>query len=140
MNKITYKTWLTSTVWALIIHVILIVLSILEVFIYSLINPNHEDSFYREHAELTGPYISIFFGFFLFYFAAKYLSGKFNRNKLFIALSLPIIYTIMDFLMVHYSGVNWKEHITIFIISAIVKTLGSILGAFQGSYKKSTDR
>lgn len=136
MNRITYKTWLTITVWALVIHIILIALSILEVFIYSLSNPNHDDNFYTEHAELTGPYISIFFGFILFYLVARFLSIKFDSRKIIIALALPIIYTIMDFLMVHYSGVNWNEHITIFIISALVKSLGSILGTFYGSTKK----
>lgn len=136
MNKITYKTWLRITVWALVIHIILIVLSILEVFIYSLINPNHESSFYKEHAELTGPYISIFFGFIIFYLVARLISKNFTKNKIVIALGLPIIYTIMDFIMVHYSGVNWKEHIIVFIISALVKISGSVLGTFYGGPKK----
>jgi len=138
MSKISYKTWLKITVWALVIHIMLIVLSILEVFIYSLINPNHEDSFYTNHAELTGPYISIFFGFIIFYFVASYLSRTLTIKKIIIALSLPIIYTIMDFLMVHYSGVIWKDHITIFIISFLVKTLGSVLGTFLGNGNKKT--
>lgn len=131
MAIITFKTWLKITVWALAIHIILIILTIIEVFIYSIINPNHEDSFYRDHVEVSGPYISIFFGFILFYFVTRLLSKKFIRNKILIALSLPIIYTIMDFLMVHFSGVYWQEHFIIFIISFIVKTLGSLLGVFK---------
>lgn len=138
MNKITYKTWLKITVWALVIHIILIILSVLEVFIYSLISPNHENSFYKEHAELTGPYISIFFGFFIFYFVARYLSKNFTSKKIILALSLPIIYTIMDFIMVHYSGVNWNDHITIFIISFLAKTFGSVIGTFLGYDRKHT--
>lgn len=134
MNKIqeiTYKTWLKIFVWAILIHITLIVLSVLEVFIYSLFKPNQEDSFYTEHAELTGPYISIFFGFFIFYFVARYLSKDFTRNKIVFALSLPIIYTIIDFLIVHYSGVDWNNHMIIFTISFFVKVLASFLGVFR---------
>lgn len=136
MDKVTTGTWLKLTFWALIIHVILIALSILEVFMYSLIKPNQENSFYTEHAELSGPYISIFFGFILFYFITRFLSKRFTKNKIVIALSLPFIYTIMDFVMVHYSGVNWKEHFVIFFVSFAIKTLGSLLGAFYGIKKK----
>jgi len=129
--EISFKTWLKIFLWAIIIHIILIVLSVLEVFIYSLFNPNLENSFYTEHAELTGPYISIFFGFFIFYFVARSLSKNLVRNKIVIAFSLPIIYTIMDFLMVHYSGVNWDDHMVVFAISFFVKVLASFLGVFS---------
>jgi len=126
----TFKTWLKIIGWAILIHIILIAISVLEVFIFSLFKPDQENSFYTEHAELPGPYISIFFGFILFYLVARSLSKKITENKLFIALALPIIYTIMDFLMVNFSGVNWGEHILIFAISAIVKVSASFLGVY----------
>lgn len=130
MNNFTFKTWLRITAWALAIHIILIAISILEVFIYSLLYPIQEQEYYSEHAQLTGPYISIFFGFFIFYLVARFLTKNLQKNKLSIALLLPAIYTLMDFLIVHFSGVNWKEHLPIFLISALVKTMGSVLGAF----------
>lgn len=132
MANITYKTWIKITIWALVIHIVLIAISILEVFIYSLFKPNQEENFYTEHAQLTGPYISIIFGFIIFYFVAKYLSKKITRKKkIIIALFLPIIYTILDFIMVQYSGVNWNQHLLIFSISALAKLTGSFLGAFH---------
>ena len=122
--------WLKITGWAVLLHVILIVLSIIEVFIYSLVNSGHEHSFYEEHAKFSGPYISIFFGFILFYFVVRFLSKKIIDKKWGIALSLPIIYTIMDFLMVHFAGVDWSEHFMIFMVSFLVKMTGAFLGAY----------
>jgi len=121
---------------ALAIHIILIILSVIEVFIYSKVNPNLENSFYRDHAEVSGPYISMFFGIIIFYFVARLLSKKLTKNKITIALALPIIYTIMDFLMVHYSGVIWEDHIAVFVLSFLVKTIGSLLGVFFRGEKR----
>lgn len=129
-TKITHKTGLKIFFWSIVIHIILIVLSVLEVFIFSLFKPGQDDSFYAEHATLTGPYISIFFGFFIFYFVARFLSRNIDQKKIVIALALPVIYTILDFLMVHFSGVNWDDQLLIFTISFLVKVLASILGVF----------
>lgn len=136
MNKLSSKTWLKIVLWAIAIHVILIVISIAEVFVYSLINPGLENAAYADHATISGPYISMIFGFILFFLITKSLCKDRTTGKLAIALTFPVIYTILDFIIVHFSGVNWKEHLTVFIISFGVKTAGAFLGAFIGFRRK----
>ncbi len=135
MNSLSKLPWLKIIGWAILIHIILIVISILEVFIYSQINSGHEHSFYEEHAKISGPYISIIFGFILFFFVARLLAKSRQDKKFIIALLLPFIYTILDFLMLHFSGVDWAEHFWIFTISFLFKTLGAVLGAFSTNKK-----
>ena len=135
MNSKSKTPWWKIIGWAILIHVILIALSILEVFIYAQIHPGHEHSFYEDHAKVSGPYISIIFGFILFFFITRYFTKTRLDIKYLIAILLPVVYTIKDFLIVHFSGVDWGEHFWIFTISFLIKTLGAFLGAFSLSKK-----
>ena len=132
MKQLTKKTWLKIILWAIVVHIILIVISVGEVFVYSLLNPGLAREAYSEHATLSGPYISMIFGFILFFLITRSLCKNLSNGRFVIALAFPIVYTIMDFLLVHFSGVNWEEHITVFLLSFGVKTLGALLGAFVG--------
>lgn len=123
--------WLKIVGWALLIHIILIAISFLEVFIYSLFKPGQEESFYQEHAQLTAPYVSLIFGFFLFFFVLRMFARKRFDQRIAIALGLPIVYTITDFIIVQWAGVNWSEHLLIFMVSAFFKLLGALLGAWS---------
>lgn len=121
---------------AIVIHIILIVLSILEVFVFSLINPGEPNPFYRAHAEVSGPIVSIVAGFPIFILAGKFLARKL-ANKLNVALLLPILYTITDFLIVDAAGVIWEQHLMIFMASAAVKMLGTLIGVYVPLGQKS---
>lgn len=139
MKTLLKLPWLRITAWAVLIHVILIALSFLEVFIFSLMNPGQDQDFYREHAQWSGPYVSIIFGFVLFFLIARSLTRKYPHHRLFIILALPVVYTIMDFALVQGYGVDWEQHYFIFLLSFIIKALGGILGAMWDSWtRKST--
>ena len=71
------KIFLKLGLWTIIIHVILIVLAILEVFIYStFINSGQGRSVYDQHAQNAGPYIAIIAGFALVYLVAIRVKTK----------------------------------------------------------------
>ncbi len=130
MNTQSKFPWLRIILWAVLIHVILISISIFEVFLYSLLNPGLDNSLYEEHAKFSAPYVSIIFGLFIFILVLRHLGKKRIQQRFKIALVLPIIYTIKDFAIVHMSGVNWDEHLIIFLISFLVKMAGAFIGAF----------
>ena len=129
MSATTKLPWLKIIGWAILTHIILIAISFLEVFLYSLINPGHENSFYEEHAQVSAPYISIIFGFILFFLVARQLCKQAPDHWIAIVLLLPILYIILDFLMLLGYDVDWGEHLLVFMASFLSKALGAYLGA-----------
>ncbi|MGB5372003.1 MAG: hypothetical protein WBN18_16360 [Flavobacteriaceae bacterium] len=122
--------WLKLLGWAILIHIILIVLSILEVVAYStIINPGHEQSFYEQHAQTTAPYISIIFGIILFFFISRLLVKKRYDKRQVIALALPITYIIIDIIIMLLSNTDWGQQYLAFIVSFVTKILASYIGA-----------
>jgi len=122
--------WLRIIGWSVLIHVILIALSFLEVFLYSLlINPGQDESFYMAHAEQSAPWVSIIFGIVLFYLIARLLAKKRPEKGVIIGLSLPIVYILLDVIILLAAAVNWGEHYLIFIISFASKILAGYVGA-----------
>lgn len=58
---------------AFLTMVILVIISFLEVAVYSyLVNPGHEMPVYEAHAQFTAPYISGIFGFIVFFLVLRY--------------------------------------------------------------------
>lgn len=132
INK-TKMPWLKIILWGAIgIHLILILLSILEVAIYSLvINPGKEESFYTEHAETTAPYVSIIFGVIIFYFVAKSIAKNNLQIWKKIGIWLALVYILTDFGILYFSSTNWSEMYLVLILSALTKLLSSYLGAMS---------
>ncbi len=120
--------WLRIFGWAFLIHVILIAITVLEVFIYSLIKPGQEESFYSHHAEISGPIISMVVGFVLFFFIARYLGKNRSSISIRIGILLAVIYTIMDALILLGYSIDWSDHLPVFAISFLVKLSGGYLG------------
>lgn len=112
---------------ALLIHVALILVSILEVAFYSyLIEPGKDQSYYSEHANLTGPWISGIVGpIFMFLFVRRYM-GRFGDRHLTYAIALPFIYIILDLLMLIAAGVNLMDVSTQTIAANVPKILGAL--------------
>ncbi len=122
------KTFLKLGLWAIIIHVILIALTILEVFIYStFINSGQDKSVYEQHAQNTAPYIAIIGGFGLIYLIAIQLKGKIKSSERLICLGLPIGYILLDVLLLIVSRTDLRNNFTIFLISYLTKLLAGYL-------------
>ena len=115
--------------WSIAIHIVLIVLTILEVFVYShLINPGKELTEYEAHAQASGPYISLIFGFILIFVIAKHLLGKYPDNRAFIGYGLPITYILVDVILLILAGTDFISNYEVFTISYLTK-----LGAGQAA-------
>ncbi len=124
--------WLKIVLWAVFIHIILMALSILEVVVYSLlINPGLKEADYEQHAMISAPYISIIFGIIIFFFVTRLLTKKRYENSKIIALTLPLVYIILDLIIVILSGSDWTQHYLIFIISFATKIVAAYLGALS---------
>ena len=125
------KFWLKLTGTALLLHVILILLSIIEVAIYSyLINPGKEQEFYAAHATVSGPWISAVFGSLLmFLFSRRYLK-KFNTHHLTYVIGLPAIYLVLDLLMIIAAGYDLIDFLPTFALSSAPKIAAVAIAYF----------
>lgn len=107
----------------------LVIISFIEVGVYSyLINPGQEQPVYEAHAELTAPYISGIFGFAVFFLIARYWKNKEYSNVLKLVILFPLIYVLLDIIIITTAGVKWADFFLIFASANTAKFLGSYLG------------
>lgn len=124
--------------WAILIHIILIIITIVEVFVYSvLINPGQEQAVYDHHAEISGPWISMIFGFLLFLLTTRILGTGRAGKEFTIALFLTLFYVVTDALILIAAGVDWNEHFVVFLVSFLVKTAGAVIGALMAKRRNT---
>lgn len=114
---------------AILTMITLVIISFLEVAVYSyLINPGQDQSVYEAHANISAPYISGIFGFIVFFLVTRYWKKKEYTNVLKLAILYPLIYVLLDIIIITAAGVNWADFILIFAIANTAKFLGSYLG------------
>ena len=109
--------------------VTLILLSFAEVAVYSyLINPGQDVSVYEAHANVSAPYISGIFGFIIFFLVARYWKRKQYDHVIQLVFLFPLIYILLDIIIISASGVNWADYYHIVLIANAAKIAGSFLG------------
>jgi len=114
---------------AILTMITLVLISFLEVAVYSyLINPGQEQSVYEGHANSSAPYISGIFGFIVFFLVARYWKKKEYPNVFKLAILFPLIYVLLDIIIITAAGVKWSDFIVTFAIANAAKFLGSYLG------------
>lgn len=115
---------------ALLVMIALIIISIMEVAVYSyFINPGNEMSFYEAHAEVSAPYISGIFGFIIFFLIARYWVKKGFDDVFRLIILLPLTYVLLDVtILILAGGVEWSDFIRTFALANGAKFLGSYLG------------
>jgi hypothetical protein len=114
---------------AMLTMITLIVISFIEVAVYSyLINPGQEQSVYEAHANSSAPYISGIFGFIVFFLVARYWKKKEYTNVFKLAILFPLIYVLLDIIILTAAGVKWSDFILIFVVANTAKFLGSYSG------------
>ncbi len=114
---------------AILTMITLVIISVLEVTVYSyFINPGQDQSIYEAHANSTAPYISGIFGFIVFFIIARYWKKKGYPNGFKLAILFPLIYLLMDIVIITAANVKWSDFILIFAIANTAKFLGSFLG------------
>lgn len=108
---------------------LLVLISFIEVAIYSyLINPGHTESFYEAHANVTAPYVSGIFGFIVFFLVVRYWKKKQYPDVLKLAVLYPLIYIIIDVIIITAAGVKWSDFFVIFAVANAAKIAGSFAG------------
>ncbi|MCA4899573.1 MAG: hypothetical protein ACK514_17660 [Bacteroidota bacterium] len=113
----------------LLTMITLVIISFAEVAVYSyLINPNQEQSVYEAHANTSAPYISGIFGFIVFFLVARYWKKKGYPDVFKLIVLFPLIYLVLDVIIITAAGVNWTDFFLIFAIANSSKFLGSFLG------------
>lgn len=115
---------------AILAMITLVIISILEVTLYSyVINPGHEVSVYEAHAEFSAPFISGIFGFIVFFLVTRYWKKRKYENLHKLVFLFPLTYVLLDIVVLLLVGtVQWSSFILIFILSDGAKLLGSYLG------------
>ena len=114
---------------AILTMITLVIISILEVAVYSyIINPGQDVSVYDAHAQSSAPYISGIFGFIIFFFIARYWKKKEYHNASKLIFLFPLTYLLIDIVIISLAGVKWSDFILIFILANGAKFLGSYLG------------
>ena len=114
---------------AIMTMILLVILSILEVAVYShLINPNQELSLYKSHANMSAPYVSGIFGFIIFFIISRYWTQKKYDNISNLIFQFPLIYVLIDIIVLLLSGVKWESFLVTFLIANSAKFIGSYLG------------
>jgi hypothetical protein len=116
--------------WTILLHVILIALTVLEVFIYSTVfNSGQDNSVYENHAQKSGPLIAIILGFVLVYVVAARLSKANKDNIKLICIGLPIGYILLDVIIIVLSSTSFVNNFWTFGISYITKILAGFLAS-----------
>lgn len=114
---------------AVLTMITLVIISFLEVAVYSyLINPGLDQSVYETHATFSAPYISGIFGFIIFFLVVRYWKKKKYPNVSKLAILYPLIYVLLDTIIITAAGVKWSDFILIFAIANTAKFLGSFFG------------
>jgi hypothetical protein len=125
------KFWLKLIGVAILLHIILILLSIIEVAIYSfIILPGKDQAFYNAHATLTGPWISAIFGSLLMFFLVKRFLKRFTKQQLTYAIGLPAIYLAIDLMLLFVSGYQLKDFLYQSVLATVPKIVAVSLAYF----------
>ncbi|MET0946407.1 MAG: hypothetical protein ABWY22_13425 [Flavobacterium sp.] len=115
---------------AILVMIALVIISILEVTLYSyVINPGQAVSVYEEHAKFSAPFISGIFGLIIFFLIARHWKKKEYENGSRLIFFFPLTYVLLDLVIILLAGtVDWVNFILIFILANGAKFLGSYLG------------
>jgi len=130
-SDIKQVNWLKILGYAVLTHIILIALSFLTVFIYSLIELGHPESFYESFAMKSAPYVSAVGGFIFMYWFVTRLAKEKKINPYIIGLGLPLLYEIIDLIMLAMMQTDWGEILDVVLISAGMKFLGAMIASYR---------
>ena len=120
--------WLKLFGVTILLHILLILISILEVAIYSyLIAPGKDKEFYNTHATISGPWVSAIFGSLFMFLLVKRFLKRFSVQQLTYAIWLPTIYIVIDLIFFFVSGYELKDFAYPFVLATIPKVVAVLL-------------
>ena len=113
---------------AILSMVFLVLLSFVEVAVYSMIiHPGEDPSFYETHATQSAPWVSGIGGFFLFFFVVRFWAKRSFVNLSQLAWLYPTMYVVLDIgVLLGVGGIDW----TTFYVTFLLANGGKFLGSF----------
>ena len=111
---------------ALLVLVVNVAVSILYMVVYShLINPGHEEQYYRDHIKVAGPYCSIVAGIPLMFLAGWWVGGWWEGAfAVKAALLVWLAYTLIDMGVMLTSGLT--PRIAVLFATSLLTKLGAV--------------
>ena len=133
------KFWLKLVGTALLVHVILIALSIIEVAFYSyVIETGKDEAFYSQHANESGPWVSAIGGSLLMFLLVKRYVRRFTDRQLTYAIMLPVVYIAIDMIILAAANVNIIEHMAQLLPANAVKIAAALVAYYLYKPKKDS--
>jgi hypothetical protein len=119
--------WLVGV--ALLVLVVNVAVSILYMVVYSyLIDPGHEEQYYRDHIQVAAPYCSIVAGIPLMFLAGRWVGGWWERDfAVKAALVVWLAYVLIDIGVLLAAGLTARIAV-LFAVSFLTKLAAVYLG------------
>ena len=120
--------WLAGI--ALLVLVVNVTVSIVYMVMYSyLIDPGHDEQYYRDHIKVAAPYCSIVAGIPLMFLAGWWVGGWWEGDfAVKAALTVWLVYALIDFAVVLAAGLTAKVAV-LFAVSFVTKLAAVYFGA-----------
>ena len=120
--------WLVGV--ALLVLVVNVAVSILYMVVYGyLIDPGHEEQYYRDHIQVAAPYCSIVAGIPLMFLAGRWVGGWWEREfAVKAALTVWLAYALIDFAVLLAAGLTPRIAV-LFAVSFLTKLAAVYVGA-----------
>ena len=115
---------------ALLVMAANVAASVLYMVVYSyVINPGHDEQYYRSHVAMAAPYSSIVAGIPLMFLAGWWVSGLWNGALgVKAALIVWAAFALIDFAMLFASGLTTRLAV-LFVVSMLTKLAAVYFGA-----------
>ena len=124
--------WLAGA--ALLVLVVNVAVSVLYMVVYGhVIDPGHEEQYYRDHIKVAAPYCSIVAGIPLMFLAGWWVGGWWEVGfAVKAALTVWVVYFLVDLAAILAAGMT-KKIAVLFAISFLTKLAAVYLGALVAS-------
>jgi hypothetical protein len=128
-TSMTKNRWVWIIPAAIAVLIINVAIHILYMMTYyHFINPGQDTAHYHAHAELSGPYSSIFVGMPLMFLVCRWIGKKFTaRFIVTAALLVWLVYFLIDITVIVFAG-KFSQLALLFVISFVTKFAAAYLG------------
>ena len=138
MMSIGRLAWLVGV--AVLVLVANVGVSILYMVVYSyVIDPGHDEQYYREHIKVAAPYCSIVAGMPLMFLAGWWVAGRQDQFAVQSALLVWLAYVLIDLAVLAAAGLTTRLAV-LFAISFLTKLAAVYVGASAGSHRATVAR
>ena len=124
--------WLVGV--AVLVLIVNVGVSIVYMVVYSyLIDPGHDEQYYREHIEVAAPYCSVVAGMPLMFLAGWWVAGWWQGQfAVKAALVVWLAYALIDIAVLVGAGLTTRIAV-LFAVSFLTKLAAVYVGALVGS-------